>query len=137
MAVIFDCPGLAENGHGQTATTVHMFDCCAKFAQKPVDEQEATGLQLPAPEVPQLLEFLRPRALAILVAVASGRAWWVVQRSATYGHIEGRRCTKTLRFLAEQGAVTLPDRSGWCLPAHVGRAALTRYSDREKQARWP
>jgi len=133
MAVIFTCPGFSENRHGQTATTVHLSGCCAAFARLPVAEKEATGLRLPAPPVPAPLEYLRPHAVGVLAAVASGKVWWVVQRSATYGHIEGRRCTKTLRFLADQGAVTLPARSGWCLPTQVGLAALNRYSDREKQ----
>jgi len=130
MGLIFTCPGVSENGDGQM---VHMLDCCAKFAQLPVEQQRERGLRLPAPPVPPVLWCLRPYAVAVLDAVASGKVWWVVQRSAMYGHIEGHRCTKTLRYLAEQGAVTLPVRSGWCLPTQVGLAALNRYPDREKQ----
>lgn len=90
-----------------------------------------------AVEVPTELRFLRPPTVALLNAVAEGNVNWVVQRSATYGHIEGRRCTKTLRTLATWGAIQLPARSGPCVPTDAGRAALDLYPDREKQFQRP
>jgi hypothetical protein len=90
-----------------------------------------------AVEIPAGLRFLRPHAVALLNAVVEGDVNWVVQRSATYGHIEGRRCTKTLRTLATFGAILLPARSGPCVPTDAGRAALDWYPDREKQFQRP
>jgi hypothetical protein len=137
MAVIFTCPGVSENGHGATATVVHALDCCAQFARVPADRQQEMGLRVPAPDVPAKLSWLRPHAVAVLNACATGRVWWVVQHTATYGHIEGRRVTKVLRTLAAAEAIVLPATSGVCLATDVGKAALLRYPDWEKQDQRP
>lgn len=125
MAVIYVCPGLSDS------EKVHGMDCCAAFARQSQDRKQEIGWKLPAPEVPAELTVLRPEAVALLAAAAAGRVWWVIQRSGTYGHVEGRRCTKLLRALAGYGAVQLPTSSGVCLPTGVGLAALVRYPEGE------
>lgn len=41
------CPGVGEYGHGLTARTVHLADCCGRFAAADAAEQEKSGLRIP------------------------------------------------------------------------------------------
>lgn len=121
MRVIYVCPG-APGGPAE-----HWGNCCETFVRQPLEKQQETGRQVPAPEVPDGGMFLRQHTVDLLEAVALGEVWWVVQRTATYGHRGGHRCTKTLRFLADAGMVTLPAASGFVMPTAAGRATLAFY----------
>jgi hypothetical protein len=44
------CPGVIENGHGLTASTVHLSGCCDRFAALGPRDQAAVGLRIPTYE---------------------------------------------------------------------------------------
>jgi hypothetical protein len=121
MAVIFTCPGVGETA---PSVVLHMYGCCIAFAQLPIKQKQVTGLRYPAPELTHEAMCLREEAVDLLVDVAAGKVWWVIQRTGTYGHVGGRRCTKLLRGLVAAGLATVPESSGYCLPTDLGLAAL-------------
>lgn len=47
MGTVYRCPGVTESGRGLTATTVHVDDCCARFALMSPQQRAETGLQVP------------------------------------------------------------------------------------------
>jgi len=50
MAVVYRCPGSTGYGHGETARTVHLDGCCARFALMTDERRAETGLRTSAPE---------------------------------------------------------------------------------------
>lgn len=63
MGVVYRCPGGAEYGHGETARTVHLDGCCARFALMTDERRAEIGLrysdhttereELPRPPAPE------------------------------------------------------------------------------------